>query len=128
MVKVSNVSFCLSDHLSNLSFRLRRVPCAPRAFILQLFGAGTSPGLFYSSASPRPAVLLSHCICVLGVMREITIEVLEPHSFTLAPSSNNRSLIASLFLRRERESEHEAKKKKEWKRKKNSERNGGWPW
>lgn len=70
------------------------------------------PGFFYSSASLRPAVLLSHYICVLGVMREITIEVLEPHSFTLAPSSNNRPLIASLFLRRERGSEHEAERER----------------
>lgn len=69
---------------------------------------------------PRPAVHLSHCICVLAVMREITIEVLEPHSFTLAHSSNNRPLIASLVLRRERESEHEAERER--KRKKNTVR------
>lgn len=117
MVKVSNVSFWT---LKQSFFHLRRVPCAPQAFILQLFGTGTSSRRFYSPASPRPAVLLSACICVLGVMREITTEQLEPHSFILAPSSNNRPLIASPFLRRERESEHEAKRER--KRKKNTAR------
>lgn len=48
-------------------------------------------------------------------MREITTEVLEPHSFILAPSSNNRPLIASPFLRREKESEHEAERERKRK-------------